>query len=374
MKKPQRAYLTELKQPPVLGSLASFPHDPLSNKGVVALRKYAKPERVIKSQNTDFKKALAIARFTSEAWTHDGYNSNPKKKDALTILKHAAKGASFSCVQFGSVFTQLCHSVGIPARVLQVQTRSPDLGTSGHGHITAEYFDSELAKWVWVDPQIHAYAVYRGKPLSFNEFAELVVAGKKPTIKYSSRTLKYLNYDRKGFKVLHDFLRRYVWTTRVGGFNAYYTKQKSVQEVGCHRTGVLPAITFQGFADKMPRYVSREVFDAPLNACQVRFETFRPSKVMELKDLKDYKENAWKNYVTQKIQVNLNHSMPWFDHYVVIFNGKRSRTKKPVLKLNLKKGRNLLEIYPVNSMKREGVSTKAVIHFDNKYKNVKNFW
>lgn len=152
--KPQRIYLTNLSQPETLGQLNFFPHDPIRNLGVKKLRDYTKIEKLIKNKKFDLQRALAIAKFTSEFWGHDGFNSNPKKQDALTILKLAAKGSSFACVQFASVFTQLCQSVGIPARVLQVRTRHPDFGDSGQGHVTAEYFDNDLAKWVWVDPQI----------------------------------------------------------------------------------------------------------------------------------------------------------------------------------------------------------------------------
>ena len=161
MKNPTRVYLTSLEQPDTLGSLSYFPNDPLDSVQVKKLRSYTKIDKLISKKRTDFNQALEIAKFTSEAWGHDGFNSNPKKQDALTILKLADQGASFACVQFASVFVQLCQSVGIPARVLQVRTKHPDLGSSGHGHVTAEYFDCKMGKWIWMDPQIHSYAIYK---------------------------------------------------------------------------------------------------------------------------------------------------------------------------------------------------------------------
>lgn len=66
--------------------------------------------------------------------------------------------------------------------------------------------------------------------------------------------------------------------------------------------------------------------------------------------------------------------MPWFSHYVVIVNKRRKKLKNDFLTLRLKKGVNDLEVRPVNSFGREGMSCKAIIRFDNKYKTVKNYW
>lgn len=374
MKNPKRVYLTSLEQPENLGSLSYFPCDPLNSAQVKKLRSYTKIDKLISKKKTDFSQALEIARFTSEAWGHDGLNSNPKKQDALTILKLADMGASFACVQFASVFVQLCQSVGIPARVLQVRTKHPDLGSSGHGHVTAEYFDSQRGKWIWIDPQIHSYATYKNKLLSFNDLAEIIVEGKRVSINFTPRTLAYVKGDRRRFKDLENFVRRYVWSSKVGGLKSFYSSQKTITTMACKRKGILPAITFQGFAEKTPLFVSKEVFDAPLNSCHLQFETTEPKKKSEWVDLQDYKDNAHLNFATQNLNIYLTHSTPWFSHYEAIFNGKKINVKKDHIKLRLVSGKNTVEVYPVNLWKRKGRVSKAVIHFDENYKNVKSFW
>lgn len=265
MFKPDRLYLAKLEQPELLADLRSLPFDPADCPGMNNLRKYVRLKNVIDKCRTDFEAALELARCTSMAWQHDGFNSHPKRQDALTLLKHAKKGASFACVQFASVFVQLCHSVGIP-RVLQVRTRWPGLGSSGHGHVTGEYFDSQLGKWVWIDPQIHAYATHKKIPLSHNEIAEMYFSGKNPKIHFTSRTMEYLKGDRSRLKVLRNFIKRYIWISRVGGLNAFYMDQNSKLNIACKRASVLPSITFQGFADKMSLFLVQKMFDAPVNA------------------------------------------------------------------------------------------------------------
>ena len=118
----------------------------------------------------------------------------------------------------------------------------------------------------------------------------------------------------------------------------------------------------------------REIFDAPLNACQMRIETSEPDSLIKWKSLEDYKRNAHKNFAKSQIKVVLTHSMPWFSHYVVIFNKRRKDLKTDSVMLKLKKGVNEIEVYPVNSFGREGMSSKAIIRFVNKYKSVKSYW
>ena len=373
-KKAVRIYATSFEQPELMGELKYFPHDPLNHRSLQQLRKYTGIEKLISRTSTDFVQALAIAKFVSEAWGHNGFNSNPKKKDALTVLKLAAQGASFSCVQFASVFMQLCQSVGIPARVLGARTKHPDLGQSGNGHVTAEYFDNQLGKWVWVDPQIHAYAVRGATPLSFNELSEAVLNKKPAKIKFTERTLAYLGGEKKRLKNLEVFVRRYVFSAEVAGLYAFYTKQTGVTSICTLKAGALPTLVFQGFQRQMPLCVPSEIFDAPLNSCQLHFKTSAPKKVYSYKDLEDYKQNAHLNFATNKVSLTLTNNMPWFASYIVIINGKKKILKSNQLQLKLNKGKNEITVQAMNSYKRLGPTSSATIHFDNKYKDVKSYW
>ena len=76
-RKSKRIYLSSLYQPSLLGDLNYLPIDPLNNQDVAKLRSYTGIEKVISKDDTDFVQALKIAQFASEAWGHDGFNSNP---------------------------------------------------------------------------------------------------------------------------------------------------------------------------------------------------------------------------------------------------------------------------------------------------------
>ncbi|WP_413612540.1 hypothetical protein [Bdellovibrio sp. HCB-110] len=197
---------------------------------------------------------------------------------------------------------------------------------------------------------------------------------KKPSIKFTERTLAYVKNNRAHLKVLENFVRRYVWSARIGGLKAFYTKQMNLKNIGCKRNGILPAITFQGFADKSPVYVSREIFDAPVNACHIQFETRPPRRTVSWKDLKDYKEHAYLNFAKPEITLLLRNSMPWFQSYVVFINGKKKILKKNQITFKLADGINTIQVQAVNAFKRYGPMTTAEIRYDNRYKEVKNYW
>ncbi len=250
-----RIYLAELNQPSRIADLATLPFDRSDHKRIVELRAYSKINRLIAAQKRDFDKVHEIAKFVSRSWSHVDFVPTLKKYDALSILKLAQKGYSFSCAQFATVTVQLCHSVGIPARVLHILTKNSGLGSSGHGHVVMEYFDNQLAKWIWVDPQIHAFARYKGELLSFNEYSELIVEGERPELIFSDRTIEYLKGKKERLKVLANFERRYIWESRVSGWDVFYERQNHKRRTGCKRSGFLPSLTFQGFAHQMPIYL-----------------------------------------------------------------------------------------------------------------------
>lgn len=372
--KPKRIYLSKLNQPDFLNLINYLPIDPIENKHVKNLRVLTSVEKAITDKKSDFSQALAIANYVSRAWSHDGFNSNPKKQDAITILKHAKKGATFSCVQFATVFTQICHSVGIPARILQVSTKNASLGSSGHGHVTAEYFDNQFKKWVWIDPQIHAYAKSGKTPLSFNELSERILIKEKYQIIFSKRTLDYLKGDKSQFKRLENFIKIYTWSSKIIGHKVFFTKQNHVELIGCKRKNVLPAITFQGFSTKSPTYLPKELFDAPINQCQIQFETHDPKKMINWKSLDEYKKSAHLNFASSVITLKFKNNMPWFSHYEVNLNGRKRIIKNSSAPIKLKSGLNKLLITPINKANRAGATVVAEIHYDNKYKVVKNYW
>ena len=371
MNKLPRIYVEHFNIPVGDISLLRFPHDSYNHNKVKELRFKYRLNSIIKNKVSDFDQALELARWVSTRWDHKGIPAKMKKWDSLSILDAAKKGKSFSCAEFASVFTQVCHAVGIPARRLSARTKRPDLGDSGHGHVTAEYWDNQLQKWVWIDPQIHAYGLVNGNPASYFEMHTAI----KPQIKFSSRTKDYIDGNGSSLKGLRDFVKRYSGSIGYGHSQdrGFLFKRQKDENYSLLIKGS-PFLTFQGFPIKSAKLISHDEFYYSLNQLQIQINTGPLDQDIQFKDLEDYKENRGKFFAKSKIELNFHHNMPWFKHVELIVNGKSRIVKTSSVSIKLKKGKNKIIATPVNFAGRKGNVSEITLSFDNKYPNVKSYW
>ena len=138
------------------------------------LRETYQLNEVIKGAKNDTEKALKMMHWVHNQWKHNGMNE-PSKKDALTILKEAAEGKQFRCVEYGIVTTSALNAVGLKSRVLALKTKDVETTKSGAGHVVLETYLPDLGKWVMLDSQWDAMPVLKGKPLNAVEFQQAIV-------------------------------------------------------------------------------------------------------------------------------------------------------------------------------------------------------
>lgn len=375
--KEKRLYISELDVPVELESLSLFfPFDPMEIVQNEKLYRQYKLKNVIRGKKSDFDKALAVAKWVSERWGHAGIPKYLNKFDVLNVLKFAEKGYSFSCVQFASVFVQCCHALGIPARSVQVTTKSPDFGDSGQGHITGEYFDNQLKKWIWIDPQIHSYAKKNKSLLSFYELSQELKKGNFSVIKFTERTFEYVKKDVKRYEDLKKFLGGYNGSIVVGVNveNNYFYKKQTASKLCFLNDSVKPYCSFQGFSQGPLEFITLNRLYKRINSTLVRVESLNKNGPPEFKDLEDYKKNKSKFFAEKKIKLHLTNNMPWFLLYRIKINGKLLKCKSTTTTLNLRSGRNEIQISAVSKFGSIGPESKIILNYDSKYKSVKSFW
>ena len=86
------------------------------NEFLKTLREKYQLNEVIKGAKNDTEKALKMMHWVHNQWKHNGMNE-PSKKDALTILKEAAEGKQFRCVEYGIVTTSALNAVGLKYQI-----------------------------------------------------------------------------------------------------------------------------------------------------------------------------------------------------------------------------------------------------------------
>lgn len=155
------------------------------------LREKYQLNEVIKGAKNDTEKALKMMHWVHQQWQHNGSNQ-PSKPDALTILKEAAEGKQFRCVEYGIVTTSALNAVGLKSRVLVLKTKDVETTKSGAGHVVLETYLPDLGKWVMLDSQWDAMSVLKGKPLNAVEFQQAITTKfEQLEIKSLSGTDKY---------------------------------------------------------------------------------------------------------------------------------------------------------------------------------------
>lgn len=365
LKKHPRIYLTNLNTSSVLKDLNSLAYDDGNHLKVKLLRNRYKLDALTAHSRSEFDTAFKLAKFVSKAWAHVGISPKLSKYDALTVLKKADQGYSFNCAVYSSVFVQLCHAVGIYARVIRITTKNPSLGISGHGHWSAEYWDNEFNKWVWLDPQLLVFAKRDGVPLNFNDFF----------ISKKSRETKLIHKESPlELKILKNFFNRYGYSVTAGGEKFFFTKQDHKFHHTLLQKGAEKYLTFQGQAIPSTLFVEKEDFYKPVNESQLILQPTAPKTKLYWEGIEDYKIHFYKNFAKQKIRVLMKHNMPWFDKFEVEFNSQVKFTSREYIDIVLKEGTNHFSCTPINKFGRYGKSSEFTVRFDAKYKTVKDYW
>ena len=151
----------------------TFPN-PKTNSELIELNKKYKLDELTSNAKSDIEKAMILLDWTNSRWSHNGTNQ-PKKNNALNILKEAKEGKNFRCVEYGTVLSATLNSNGIPARILGLKTKEIEKAKSGAGHVVTEAYISDLKKWIFLDPQINYIPFLNGIPLNAIEYQNAII-------------------------------------------------------------------------------------------------------------------------------------------------------------------------------------------------------
>lgn len=149
---------------------------------------------------SDYEKILAITKWVSNLWEHDGANQ-PEKHDPKFILDEVIhQGKRFRCVEYGVVIQGCLCALGITARQLALKTADVETRPAGAGHIAIEAFLRDLDKWMLIDGQWGIIPKLDDVPLNAVEFADALESGERlhlETVKAVVYGTEYLDWIRQ---------------------------------------------------------------------------------------------------------------------------------------------------------------------------------
>jgi Transglutaminase-like superfamily len=159
-------------------------------------------ERVIAGETSDVGRVAAMSSWVHSRWQHDGDN-NARSSSALDILRRAARGERFRCVEYGVVLARCLQAIGIGSRTLGLQTIDVETRVEGAGHVVIEAFLCAARRWLFVDPQFDMIVTQGAEPLSavelqsalaLNEPLEFRTSTSIEPARYASIIRPYLFY------------------------------------------------------------------------------------------------------------------------------------------------------------------------------------
>ncbi|GIG59638.1 hypothetical protein Lfu02_40100 [Longispora fulva] len=103
---------------------------------------------------SSWQTARELLRWVSTMWVHSDLHVDGT--DGLEILDRVRGGERFACREYTLLLTQTLNAAGIPARQVNVFTRTAHAGFGG-GHLVSEAWIDDLGAWVLLDGQNGLY-------------------------------------------------------------------------------------------------------------------------------------------------------------------------------------------------------------------------
>ena len=122
----------------------------------------------------DYEKVKTVRKWVRNLWAHDGWNQ-PSQNDPLTILREAAEGRNFRCVEYAIVTCGVLTALGVPARTMSLKTQDVETREVGASHVVLEAYLKSLRKWVFVDSQWDVTPFLQEEPLNAVELQHAMV-------------------------------------------------------------------------------------------------------------------------------------------------------------------------------------------------------
>ena len=150
--------------PLAVHSRLPFVTAPYADESLATLRRRYPLEKVTAGGKDEWQSQLLL-----KEWVHKAIPPGSPKvsyNNALEVLEHAAKGATFWCTHYAISYAECAAALGWQARKIGVdRNHGPEgMGSSHHG--VAEVWSNQFRKWVVIDAQSNLHFEKSGIPLS----------------------------------------------------------------------------------------------------------------------------------------------------------------------------------------------------------------
>jgi len=326
---------------------------------IAALREEFALEDVVAGCETEFEALLALKRWVRSRWNHGWSHSFSTVKDALDILREAARGEQFTCGFYATVFVGCATALGFPARKIGVGLADcsfpRDRRVGNVGHSIPEAWSNDHVKWVMLDPDLNVHYERDGVPLSALEIRNAWHDGGAHEVQMiqddpafvvpSGRTVELLNEIFPDYGIVDD--------DRARAYCERFVRNRAIDYYG--------RLTIGGFewVDErcLPTFV-RHFEPAPA----ARYTSHLPDMYPSVNMVRLSAAPSW-DAESATLAITLDHCMPWFDRYEARIDGGTWEPREGTLDWPMREGVNVLECRAVNRRGRPGIVSRIDVAF-----------
>lgn len=314
----------------------------------------------IAGQGGDFERARRLKTWVRSRWNH-GWD-NEGQREALEILARAEQGGSFNCGFYARTLTQCCLSIGLPARQMEISREGydfPDTCLHNAGHSVVEVYCRDLGKWVMLDSDANAFYAIDDVPASCLDVHRAWHADRGQRVKQvedeppltvpTSCPVVSPAYLRQMFRELarHKAMD-YYYHIAARASHGYVAYPEGADRRTVRYTGVTPpllAAVYRGVRLDGAILVDDEAhFNWPIDRTfvQATMAAERPSR---------------------RIEIRLDHNMPFFDHFELrVGRGPFRRLKGDRRIVTLDAGKTTIRARCVDVFGLAGHEAALVVH------------
>jgi hypothetical protein len=322
---------------PDLGWASLHHFDGIGTPSSRQLRETYHIDRAVKGKRSQIEQQLALMDWVHRQWEHDGEKSAQKAR-ALDILAEVAKGKRFACIDYAITLRDVLMAFGYPARVIGLQADGHSYRI-GAGHSVIEVWNDELGKWILLDPQNNAVWRDGDRYLDAAEVRALIQAHKEGQLRFVRAASPWYRVgpdaaanDERSWSVYFYHLAYPLGEH--GALLVVPGERLELLHYGeVERGGVIVSETSKIY----PR----------LNRVHVDIEA----------------NETGGGVPSDVVTLHLSHSMPGFESYQIVDNGKPSGSKDPTLKWKLHSGKHVLTISAVNAAGIKGPPSRIELTY-----------
>jgi len=311
------------------------------------LRKQEGFDKMLEGSKDEFEQMVRINAWAQKRLPKFG-TPTTKASAPLDILKAADEGNTFFCNHFACIFVGAAASMGWPSRTLALHYGNHPVQRGAPEHSVAEVWSDTYKKWVLFDPLFALYFERDGIPLNAWEIRQEWFYGNRAKISfvmfkdrkvYKHTDPSVLLGQHPGFGPL--YLNERSWADKLAIIG--YCPGNNVMENGGLAYGDM-FISSDTLASKVSWHIRIHPEDPfkdpyfPLNQADLKFSA-----------------------VPVGLKVNVSTNTPNFAKYQYRINKGKWMDGEPGM-WKLKKGKNTLEVRPVNTFGVEGVVSCVVLN------------